>query len=210
MFQIWSEVLFCVDPIIIFFLVFLCSIKSNFWTGNQEATPSGISNTVDEQKIANRETFALTDDCSLQSLMISTSVTSFPYINWLNSTQGCHQRASLFTPLLSFWYCMLKMKETPLPVHHCQLMKYPPLRYDQKSESLFPHSLPLEIQILNTYPCKVICWTRLWRLTSEILWNIQNIKSDVNEHLVKAIHTYTSYPSGIQITSVAVFCEHVI
>ncbi|KAL0191994.1 hypothetical protein M9458_010290, partial [Cirrhinus mrigala] len=35
------------------------------------------------------------------------------------------------------------------------------------------------------------------------LLNVQTVKRDVNEHLVKAIHTYTSYPSGIQVASVA-------
>lgn len=36
-----------------------------------------------------------------------------------------------------------------------------------------------------------------------ILLNVQTVKWNINEHLVKAIHTYTSYLSGIQVIIVA-------
>ncbi|KAL1259011.1 hypothetical protein QQF64_009588 [Cirrhinus molitorella] len=120
------------------------------------------------------------------------------------------------------------MKETLVPVHHCQLKKCPlflPLHVHlMMLLSMHPHPIPLKIQLSFLHKvaqigCHGLRSSQFHLFSPEVemvlkkgmeaykkdgsLLNVQTVKRDINEHLVKAIHTYTSYPSGIQIASVA-------
>ncbi|XP_056619587.1 uncharacterized protein LOC130433854 [Triplophysa dalaica] len=118
------------------------------------------------------------------------------------------------------------MKKTSLQVHLSQQMKYPlfPLLHVQLmtlshvnphpmgKQSFFPHKLPqrgchgLKSSPFPSFSPEIEILVKKamedYNRHGSLL-NVQIVKKDVMDHLVKAIYMYTSYPSGKQIEGVA-------
>lgn len=185
--------------------------------------PKGIPNTVDELKLAIKEAFNVTEDFSLHYkdsefndffTLTSTDLIQhkdtikviFPAPIVLTLFAGNEENLSATTSFsadeVSSLSCSACSVDEAVP-HKSPSSEVTDIVYEQTTPERLPW--PKEFPIPSFSPeVEMVVRKAMEDYNRDgRLLNVQIVKKDINDHLVKAIHLYTSYPSGKQIKIVA-------